>query len=286
MPDNPGAHEGSTTATTAGARAHARAQEGTPADAMPFLPAGGYDRVPDGVGPADVVWAERVAGGNYTHKVLARGMKLRLTDLDGDACAHLLVHNAAEPWERLNIADTQKVQWQVYSGAGQLLLSDQGRALMSVTDDTSGHHDSFYGTSTKARNEARYGDGTPHGGSPAGRELFKLAGVKHGLTPRDLSPNMSFFKGVRIDPAGHPVWEGSAPAGSSVTLTAEMPVIVLIANVPHPLDPRETYACGRLEVVAWRDRPTLPEDALWTRTPEGRRALTNTAEYVACRGIA
>ena len=39
---------------------------------------------------------------------------LRLADLDGDACVHVIVHNAAPTGERLNVADTVKVQWQAY----------------------------------------------------------------------------------------------------------------------------------------------------------------------------
>ena len=60
-----------------------------------------------------------MAGGNYTHRVLARGTELRLTDLRGDACAHLLLYVADRPWERLNAADTVKVQWNAYLGAGR-----------------------------------------------------------------------------------------------------------------------------------------------------------------------
>ena len=68
------------TATTYGARAHARAQEGTRADAMPVVPASAWPAPPCEAG--HLVWAETVAGGNYTHKVLARGTELRLTDLE------------------------------------------------------------------------------------------------------------------------------------------------------------------------------------------------------------
>ncbi|MFD5818531.1 DUF1989 domain-containing protein, partial [Streptomyces sp. NPDC127038] len=118
------------TATTHGAREHARAQQGTRAEAMPVVPAADWQDPPPGAGP--LVWAETVAGGNYTHKVLARGTELRLTDLAGDACAHLLLYVADRPWERLNVADTVKVQWNAYLGEGRLLLSDQGRVLASV----------------------------------------------------------------------------------------------------------------------------------------------------------
>ena len=50
--------------------------------------------------------------------MLAPGTRLRFDDLTGDACAHVLVYNALEPWERLNVADTVKIPWQAYLGDG------------------------------------------------------------------------------------------------------------------------------------------------------------------------
>jgi len=261
------------TGTTYAARDHARAQAGSRTDAMPLVPA-----------PEGLVWAETVAGGNYTHKALARGTRLRLADPTGDACAHLILLVRDSPWERLNTADTVKVQWNAYLGAGRLLLSDQGRILASLTADTSGRHDALCGTSTAARNTARYGDGSPQGPSPAGRELFKLAAAKHGLGPRDLPPSLSFFQGVRADPDGALEFIGPAGPGTAVTLRAEQPLTVLLANVPHPLDPRPAYTCGPLEVSAEPGEPTGPDDPLWDATPEGRRAFLNTAEHLAARG--
>ncbi|MFF3614038.1 urea amidolyase associated protein UAAP1 [Streptomyces sp. NPDC002580] len=272
------------TATTHGARDHARAQEGTRAEAMPVVPAGDWPGPSHGPGP--LVWAETVAGGNYTHKVLARGTELRLTDLAGDACAHLLLYVADRPWERLNVADTVKVQWNAYLGPGRLLLSDQGRVLASVVADTSGRHDALCGTSTLVRNTGRYGDGTPQSASPAGRELFKLAAAKNGLGPRDLPPSLSFFQGVEMNEDGSPAFTGSAGPGAAVTLRAEQDLTVLIANVPHPADPRPEYTSTPLEVLARRARATEPDDPLWDATPEGRRAFLNTAEFLATRGLA
>ncbi|WP_329298731.1 urea carboxylase-associated family protein [Streptomyces sp. NBC_00659] len=272
------------TATTHGARDHARAQQGTRAEAMPVVPAGDWPAPPCEAG--HLVWAETVAGGNYTHKVLARGTELRLTDLTGDACAHLLLYVADRPWERLNVADTVKVQWNAYLSQGRLLLSDQGRVLASVVSDTSGRHDALCGTSTLVRNTGRYGDGTPQSASPAGRELFKLAAAKNGLGPRDLPPSLSFFQGVEIRDDGSPAFTGSAGPGAAVTLRAEQDVTVLIANVPHPADPRPDYTSTPLEVLAWRARATAAGDPLWEATPEGCRAFLNTAEFLATRGLA
>jgi len=276
------------TGTTAGARRHARAQEAAALSdgfaERPTVPAAGAGGADDG--GAEVVWAERVRGGGYAHRTVARGTEVRLTDLEGDACASVVLHHADEPWERLNVADTVKVQWQVYTAPGQLLLSDQGRVLATVVEDTSGHHDALYGTSARARNEARYGDGAAHGPSPAGRELLVLGAAKHGLGRRDIPPCMSFFQGVRIDDDGRPVWRGSAGAGRSVTLRAEMPLVVLVANAAHPLDPRPDYTVTPLEVRARRGTATGPGDPQWTASPEGRRAYENTHDHLTSRGTA
>ncbi|WP_338682955.1 urea carboxylase-associated family protein [Streptomyces acidiscabies] len=272
------------TATPHGARAHARAQEGTKAAAMPVIPAREWPQPPCEAG--HLTWAETVAGGNYTHRTLARGTELRLTDVAGDACAHILLYADTRPWERLNVADTVKVQWNAYVTEGTLLLSDQGRVLATITQDTSGRHDALCGTSTLVRNKDRYGDGTPQSPTPAGRELLKLAAAKNGLDPRDLPPSLSFFQGVHIQQDGTVDFTGSAGPGAGITLRTEQDVTVLIANVPHPSDPREDYTCTPLEVLAWRAAPTTDQDPLWTSTPEARRAFLNTAEFLTARGQA
>jgi uncharacterized protein len=276
---------GATTSTTHGARDHARAMAGTVVETMPTVPAAAWPAVPEGVAAQALTWAEVVGGGNYTNKVLARGTTLRLTDLAGDACAHLLLFNADQPWERLNVADTVKIPWQAYLGVGHPLLSDQGRVLATIVADDSGRHDALCGTSSRLRNEERYGDGEAQGPSPAGRELLLIAALKHGLGPRDVPPSVSFFQGVRVGDDGALAFKGSAGPGRSVTLRAELPLVVLIANVPHPLDPRDDYTCSALEVLAWRGAPTAPGDALWSATPESERAFLNTADYATGRGL-
>lgn len=275
----------STTATTYGARDHARAQAGTVVDTMPSIPASSWPSPPEGVEAEALTWAETVAGGGYTHKVLARGTRLRLTDVDGDACAHLLLFNADGPWERLNVADTVKVQWNAYLGEKVALLSDQARVLATIVADSSGNHDALCGTSTVDGNVEQYGDGAPEGPSPAGIPLFTLAAAKNGLGPRDLPPSLSFFQGVRVQSDGGLEFTGSSGPGKSVDLRLELPCVVLIANVAHPVDPREDYTVTPLQVLAWRDHPSTPDSPEWTHTPEAQRAFENTADYLTAKGI-
>lgn len=274
----------SATGTTHGAREHARAQAGGVAEAARTLPARAAGLLPAHVAREAVTWAETVAGGGYTSRVLSRGTTVRLADVAGDACAHVLLYNALEPCERLNVADTVKVPWQAYVTEGHALLSDQGRVLATVVSDSSGRHDALCGTTTRSANEERWGDGMAGGATPAGRELFKLAAAKRGLGVRDLAPSMSFFQGVRVAPDGTLLFAGSAGAGRAVELRAELPLVMLLVNVPHPLDPRP-YTSTPLEVRGWRGAPTAPADALWGSTPELERAFLNTYDYAECRGI-
>ncbi|MEV0297184.1 DUF1989 domain-containing protein [Nocardia sp. NPDC050710] len=233
------------TASTEGARSHARAQAAAAIMAQPALP--------EHVESAKITWAQRIPSGGYTNTVFGRGTRIRLSDPDGAACAHLLLLRAEAPWERLNVADTVKVPWQAYLSNGHPLLSDQGRVLATVVGDTSGHHDTLCGPSTEAR------------------ELLRLAGVKQGLEPRDIAPTVSFFRGIRVESNGGLTPTGSSGPGAAVELLVHLPVVLLLVNASHPLDRRTTTD---LDIVAW----SAPGDlaTLANTDPEYQRAVENT----------
>ncbi|HEX7872449.1 MAG TPA: urea amidolyase associated protein UAAP1 [Sphingobium sp.] len=261
------------------ARDHARSMAGTVVEAMPVLPPVADD-LPEGVTPSDLLWEEVIAAGGYATRRLPRGSRLRLIDLRGDACASILIFNADMPTERLNVADTVKVQWNAYLGQGKLLLSDMGRVLMSIVEDDAGTHDSFCGTSNAATNGAKYGDGSNSGPHPNGRDRFLLGVAKHGLTRRDVHPSLTLFKGTRIEADGTITPQvGPFEPGRSVVLRAEMDVIVVIANCPHVLDPREAWTVTPLRASAWTGPVTAEDDPIRTATPEGLRAFQNVEDY-------
>jgi len=267
------------TANPGAARDHARAMAGTVVEAMPILPPRADD-LPAGVAPHDLIWEETIAAGGYASRVVARGTRLRLVDVGGDACASLLLFNAAMPTERLNVADTVKVQWNAYLGEGSLLLSDMGRALASLERDEAGTHDAFCGPSNEASNRRRYGEGRNSGDFPNARDRLILGGAKQGLTRRDVHPSVTLFKGVRIAPDGavEPDLGPFAP-GRTVVLRAEMDLVVVLANCPHVLDPRG-WSVTPLRVTAWRGPVTSEDDTIRTSTPERTRAFLNTEDYL------
>jgi uncharacterized protein len=261
------------------AREHARAQGGTRVETMPVLPPVADD-LPEGVAAQDLLWEETIALGGYASRRLARGTRLRLIDKAGDACASLNIFNAEMPTERLNVADTVKVQWNAYLGAGKLLLSDMGRVLASILEDGAGTHDTFCGVSNTMSNLLKYSEGRNSGAFPNGRDRLILGAAKHGLTRRDVHPCVNLFKGTKIEPDGSitPIIGPFAP-GREVLIRAEMDVIIVIANCPHVLDPRPDWHSTPLRVTAWRGPVPRQDDPVRNATPEGVRAFLNTEDY-------
>lgn len=249
------------TGSLVAARDDARNQAGMLRDAMPFRPAHTSPHIPQGINRQEVFWAETVAPGGYTHHLLQRGDSVRFTDISGQACAHVVLYNAQFSQERLNVADTIKIYWQAYLGVGHGLLSGDGRIMATLISDTSHRHDALTGTSTRKYIEHKYGKEVNRLTHPAGKDHFIVAGTKYGLTERDIPPSISFFKGIKVDKEGRLTLQSdSFQPGAYVKLKIEMPVILLLANVPHPLDDSAVYRSGLLGVHAWHDKPISPND--------------------------
>ncbi|WAC48274.1 urea carboxylase-associated family protein [Asticcacaulis sp. SL142] len=267
-----------TTADPRGARDHARAQASIRVDAMPILPAAADD-APEGT---RVCWEETVASGGYSAKRVSRGTRVRLIDIHGDGCASMLIFNAEMPTERLNIADTLKVQWNGYITQGKLLLSDLGRVMASVMADTAATHDAFCGASNQASNARKYGEGANHGDHPNARDRLMLGVAKFGLSRKDIHPCINWFKGVTIEADGTTSPRiGPFSSGREVILRAEMDLIIVIANAPHVLDPRDGYTVTPIRLTAWSGAITPADDEIRTSTPEGLRAFLNTEDFYA-----
>lgn len=279
------------TATTAGARAHARAQHGRLADTMRHVPASSAPAsltagLPRDVPASALTWAESLAFGRYTTMTLARGTRIKLTDTFGDGCVSAVLYRAGALHERFNAADTVKVPWQAYPGEGHPLLSDAGRLMATIVGDSSGRHDALTGTTTLAGNSAKYGAGTAHSASPAGRELLTLGALKQGLERRDVPPSLSLFKGIRVGPDGSIVFTGSAEAGASVELLLQMDTVLVLANTAHPLDDREEFTGTSVDIIAWQapqDLEALAAGHLVPLAPEHLQALNNTEHDLAAR---
>lgn len=227
---------------------------------------------------ATVLQRETVPGGWYCTLRLARGERLRLQAGEGCAGVSWFAWNADDSSERYNAGDTVKVQWTAALAKGRLLLSDMGRVLAAIVEDSCGAHDALVGGSTPETNAIKYGDASLRNT----RDNFVLAAGKHGLTRRDVAACLTFFAPVVTDAQGRFHWrDGAVQAGDYVELRAEMNLLIAISNCPHPLAPDRLLAPPPIEVMVLR--AAVPDGADFCRvaTAENRRAYDNNAAMLA-----
>jgi len=232
------------------------------------------------VDPARVTLRETVPGGWYATVAMWRGDRLRLVNVDGDGAAALLAWSLHDASERLNHADTVKIQWSAELRRGRVLFSDMGRVMLSIVEDSSGAHDALMGGSNAAGTLAQYGPG-PFRNT---RDNFILAALKLGLSRRDIGPCVTFFAPVSVAADGRFTWrDGVRRSGDFVELRAEMDLRVALSAAPHPLDPAPSYAPGTIAVARLRGVAPASGDPCRTASPEARRGFENTEAALAER---
>lgn len=214
---------------------------------------------------------EILPGGWYTALTLRAGEVLRLQTGDAPAAIALVAWRRDDPSERLNYADTVKVQWTTVLEKGRVLFSDMGRVMLSLVEDSGAFHDAIVGGSTAASNARKYAGETRNT-----RDNFTLAALKLGLDPRDIPPCVTFFAPVRVDAEGRFVWHADKRApGDYVDLRAEMDLLIALSNCPHPLDPDTSFAPAPVELVRCAGEAVRDDDLCRTATDEARRGFEN-----------
>jgi urea carboxylase-associated protein 2 len=234
-----------------------------------------------------LILEEPLRGGQMWSRVLRRGQTLRLTDVEGGAAVAALFYNAEEPSERYNMPDTLKAQHIARLTAGYVLYSDMGRVLCSITEDTSGWHDTITGHGTAAHSRAKFGEGSyqklRNDWYRNTRDNFLVELGKYDLGKRDIVANVNFFVKVVVDVEGKLSFVPAARAGRYVELRAEMNTLVVLSNTPHPLDPSTTYAPKPVALKIRSGVPARLDDPCRLSRPENGRGFTLTESYYAGR---
>jgi urea carboxylase-associated protein 2 len=219
-----------------------------------------------------------IPAGWYWQGHVPAGTCLRIENDLGTPGVAALLWNAADASERLCVADTIKVQWTARLGRGRVLLSDMGRVLAAIVEDTCGRHDALLGAGFPRLDQTS---------SPLTRrnshENLQLAAAKLRLGPRDVHAPLTFFAAVRLGVDQRIHWDASASfAGTYVDLHAEMGLLAALSNVPHPLAPA-AFAAADVRVMLWR--PESPDISRLCRqtSEEVERAFDHTRAYLAER---
>lgn len=178
--------------------------------------------------------------------IVRQGETLRIVDLEGNQAVDTLFYNAADTAEHYDAQNTIQAQQKIYLTTGTVLLSNRGRPMLRIDDDTCGRHDTLGGACSAESNTVRYALEKRHMHSC--RDSFLLALATHtrefggGMTKRDLPSNINFFMNVPVTPAGKLTFaDGISAAGRHVELRALIDVLVLISNCPQLNNPCNAY---------------------------------------------
>ncbi len=236
--------------------------------------------------PGPVLWREALPGGCHWSGVVRRGVALRLIDSEGGANVSMLIFNHEERAERYNMPDTLKAQHTAFLTRGNVLMTDMGRAICSVIDDTAGWHDTVCGVLDDRGLSAKYGERTYRQARNdmyrSGKEGLLKELARNGLGRRDLHANVNWFSKVVADEHGALRYvPEAAKAGSHVDLRFDMNAFVVLSAAPHPLDPKPAWSPPPVAVVAWRCGLAARDDACRLHRAENARAFENTERYFA-----
>jgi len=178
--------------------------------------------------------------------VVRQGETLRIVDLEGNQAVDTLFYNAADTAEHYDAQNTIQAQRKIYLTTGTVLLSNRGRPMLRIEDDTCGRHDTLGGACSAESNTVRYALEKRHMHSC--RDSFLLALASHhresggGMTKRDLPSNINFFMNVPVTPTGKLTFaDGISAAGRHVELLALIDVLVLVSNCPQLNNPCNAY---------------------------------------------
>ncbi|MGF6510489.1 urea amidolyase associated protein UAAP1 [Paraburkholderia sp. 32] len=226
---------------------------------------------------------ETVPGGGHTSLIVKRGRSLRITDLRGGANVSVMMVNATEKSERLNLPDSLKCQHTARLTVGHCLYSDMGRVLAAIVADTCGWHDSIGGASNADEVRERYGAGRYQELRNAfyrnGTDNLLVEMGKWGLGITDLLMTLNLFSRVDVSDDGVLSFvPGNSKAGNYIELYAPMNTLVVLTAIQHPLDPNPEYAPRPVKLELSDARPELAE-VCRTACEENARGFINTERF-------
>jgi urea carboxylase-associated protein 2 len=231
-----------------------------------------------------VLWEDTIQAGASWSLLLRRGNELQIEDTEGGSNVAALFYNYECPVERYNMPDTLKAQHIAHLTRGFVLYSDMGRILCSITGDTRGWHDPLGGHNDARAVSEKYGPSSYQKARNSWhrntRDNFLAELGKYGLGLRDLSPNVNFFSKVVVRNDGSMEFiPGNSNPGDSVTLRAEMNLLVILDTGQHPLDPNPQYAPKPVKFSIRQAPPVTADDPCRLSRPENERGFINTQRY-------
>lgn len=217
-------------------------------------------------------------------KIVKRGQTIQLKAKGDNASLSAMFYNASNVAERFNSADTVKVQWNAFLGKEKVLLSEMGRVLFAITEDTTdGLLDTLGGISNARIVKKNFeGDATyescRNGYFKSDRENFLIELGKYGMGKKDMIPALNLFRKVDVKEGSKLVLsDRKANEGDIIELTAQMDILLVLSNTPHAMD-RGIYNPSDVEITIF-DAVEFKDQDYINYSEEAKRAFHNSNRY-------
>jgi len=183
-------------------------------------------------------------------RVLNKGETMRIVDLEGKQAVDFLCWNAHDHEDRYAAADTMKInKTGIFLNIGTTLYSVGLTALLTITADSCGSHDTIGGCCSAELNKFRYDVNNQTGC----RENFLAEMNKFGLGKRDMAANVNFFMYVPVSKDGDmDMGPSISKPGDYIDLRAENDVLAVISNCPQINNPVNDFNPTPVQVTVWR----------------------------------
>ncbi len=202
--------------------------------------------------PAHAVLRHRQPAGEPWLAEIGAGQTVRIVDLEGNQAADVLFYNRRDVAEHYSASDTLLRQGGIYLTTGSVLVSNEGRPMLTIVADTCGRHDTLGGACAAESNTVRYALQKKFMHSCRDNFLTALVHADIGLDQRDLVPNVNFFMNVPVTPEGGLQFaDGISGPGKYVELRAEMDLWMLVSNCPQLNNPCNAYNPTPVEFIVW-----------------------------------
>jgi urea carboxylase-associated protein 1 len=202
--------------------------------------------------PAQAVHDHTLPAGEPYLLAIEKGQTLRIEDLEGNQAVDVIFYNRDDPAEHYSATDTMLRQGGIYLTTDSVLVSSEGRPMLTIVADTCGRHDTLGGACAAESNTVRYALQKKFMHSCRDNYLLALQHADIGLTKRDLVPNVNFFMNVPVTSEGGLQFaDGVSAPGKYVELRAEMNLWMLVSNCPQLNNPCNAYNPTPARFLLW-----------------------------------
>ena len=203
--------------------------------------------------PGRVIREIEIAARHGAAIEVARGLVLRVIDVDGEQVGDFVCFNRDDLGERYSPQNTVLFNRTIYPKVGAVLVSDRGRPMMRLIADTVGVHDLICGSCSEEYYRNRLDYTGPHRSC---RSNLAESLAPWGIDLADVPFSFNFFMQWPVQPDGA-VRPMAAPsqAGDYVDLLAEMDVVAANSACPSDITPTNAHRPTPMRFVLYEPDP-------------------------------